>query len=93
MKKLPTPERGMTQTEAELLIDLQNVETALHRQGDRASVLLAAALATHRQRLEREGGFVRLQPDPALDWLKHIHIQQANGWLKLIDTRVAKKRK
>jgi hypothetical protein len=93
MNKPLTRERGMTQEEAELLIDLQNVEMALHRRGDRASVLLAAALAATRHRLEREGGFVRLQPDPALDWLKHIQIQQGNGWLKLIDTRVAKKRK
>ena len=72
MSKRPTPERGMTQAEAELVVDLQNVEMALHRCGDRASVLLAGALAVYRRRLERKGGFVRLQPDPALDWLLDI---------------------
>jgi hypothetical protein len=82
------PKRGMTQEEAQLLIDLLNVETALHGRGDRTSVLLAAALAHYRLRLEKQGGFVRLRPDATLACLKYIRIQQGPGWLKLIDTRV-----
>ncbi|MGH7970551.1 MAG: hypothetical protein ACREIC_17635 [Limisphaerales bacterium] len=69
-----------------------NVEDALHLRADREGVLLAAALATYRRRLERKGGFVRLQRDLSLDWLKHIQVQRGNGWLKLIDTRITKKK-
>lgn len=83
----------MTQNEAQFLIDLQNVETALNSCGDQASALLAAALAAYRRRLEKKGGFVRLQPDPALDWLKYIQIEQGDNWLKLTDTRVKQKKK
>ena len=77
---------------AELIVDIQNVEDALHLRADHKGVLLAAALAVYRRRLEKEGGFVRLRPDPALEWIKYIEIQQGNGWLKLIDTRVAPKK-
>lgn len=88
----PTPVREMTPETANLIVEILNVEDALNLRADRNGALLAAALATYRHRLEKEGGFVRLQPDPALEWLKHIEIQQGKGWLKLIDTRVAKKR-
>lgn len=82
----------MTPETATLICDILNIEDALSLRPDRKGALLAAALAVYRHHLEREGGFVRVQRDPALDWLKYIKIQQGNGWLKLIDTRVAKKR-
>jgi hypothetical protein len=90
---MPKRNCGMTQEAALLIVEILNVEDALHLRGDRSGVLLAAALAAYRRRLEREGGFVRLQPDHALDWLKHIEIQQGSGWLKLIDTKVKTKKK
>ncbi len=86
------PKHEMTQEEAQLLIDLLSVETALRGRSDRTGVLLAAALARYRRRLEKRGGFVRLRPDPALACLKYIRIQQGPGWLKLIDTRVIRRR-
>ncbi len=90
---MPERERGMTQATAELLASLQSVEAALHGRGDRSSVLLAAAIARYRRGLEDKGGFVRMRPDAALRCLKYIEIRQGKGWLKLIDTRVVKKKK
>jgi hypothetical protein len=86
------PERvnGMTPETAQLIVDILSIEDALNLREDREGVLLAAALAEYRGRLEKKGGFVRLQPDQALEWLKHIKVQKGNGWLKLIDTRVKK---
>jgi hypothetical protein len=83
--------REMTPETAQLIVDILNVEDVLHLRADREGVLLAAALASYRRRLERQGGFVRLQPDQALECLKFIQVQRGNGWLKLIDTRVKKK--
>ena len=86
-------DREMTPETANLIVEMLNIEDALSLRPDPKGVLLAAALATYRHLLEREGGFVRVQRDSALEWLKHIEIQQGNGWLKLIDTRVKSKRK
>lgn len=81
----------MTQEEAQLIIDLLNVETALRGRGDRTSLLLAAALADYRSRLEKRSGFVRVQPDHTLESLKFIQVQRGNGWLKATDTRLKRK--
>ncbi|HZR20045.1 MAG TPA: hypothetical protein VFE51_22365 [Verrucomicrobiae bacterium] len=77
----------MTPDTAQLIVDILNVENARLRAG-RDGMLLAAGLAVYRRHLEQEAGFMRVQPDHALDWLKLIEIQRGNGWLKLIDTRV-----
>jgi len=83
----------MTQEAAQLIVDILNVEDALHLRADREGVLLAAALAAYRGRLEDQGGFVRLRPDATLGWLNFIKVQRGKGWLKLIDTRVQRKTK
>ncbi len=82
----------MTQEAAQLIIDMISVENGLHLRADPKGVLLAAALAGYRRHLEHLEGFLRVRPDPALACLKYITIEQGLGWLKLIDTRVQKKK-
>ena len=83
---------GMTPAAAELIIDMINVEDLLSLRGDGEGILLAAALADYRRRLEKQEGFVRPRPDPTLGCLTFIKIQKGNGWVKLIDTRVEPRR-
>jgi len=90
---MPKHDQGMTLETAQLLADLRNVEAGLHNRGDRTSLLLEAALAAYRLRLEDHSGFVRLGPAPPISRLKFIRIRQGHGWLKLIDTRVTKRTK
>jgi hypothetical protein len=90
VKRTARRKPGMTQETAQLLIDMHNVEAALDGRGDHDSVLLAAALAAYRCRLEERGQFVRIRPEAEVNWLKYIVIEQGNGWLKLTDTRVKK---
>src|SRR5579859_5754643 len=80
--------REMTPETAQLIVDILNVEHALQFHAGRDGMLLAAGLAAYRRHLEQEGGFIRVQPDHAPDWLKYIEIQRGNGWLKLTDIRV-----